>query len=119
MAMPGGNLIGRPRRHGSDNDPAVVREAVARDAVPVQAWKGSPTETERNVFPWAIAIARRVLVDNIRRNRRRPELPLLPPIDEPDRACPPTTPCMRAVWGRGFNRIWRIYPTASGWLSSF
>ncbi len=42
-----------------------------------------------DVFPWAIAIARRVLIDNIRRNRRRRETPSLPPVDEPDRACPP------------------------------
>jgi RNA polymerase sigma-70 factor (ECF subfamily) len=42
-----------------------------------------------DVFPWAVAIARRVLIDAIRRNRRRPESPTPMPADEPDGACAP------------------------------
>ena len=42
-----------------------------------------------DVFAWAITIARRVLIDDIRRNRRRPEALSVESADHPDRASAP------------------------------
>jgi RNA polymerase sigma-70 factor (ECF subfamily) len=42
-----------------------------------------------DVFAWAITIARRVLIDDVRRNRRRPEAAWLESTDHPDRASAP------------------------------
>jgi RNA polymerase sigma-70 factor (ECF subfamily) len=42
-----------------------------------------------DIYAWAITIARHVLIDDIRRNRRRPEASLAESTDQPDRASAP------------------------------